>query len=59
MFTSLSQFKISSKSLGRGTYGDVKLARCVLNDKEYALKIIDKTKLKNPEKLAIDREIQV
>lgn len=37
----------------------MKLARYTLNNKNYALKIIDKIKLKTPERMAIKREIEV
>jgi serine/threonine protein kinase len=47
------------KSLGSGTYGDVKLATHNITKKKFALKIMDKKKLKQCELLAIEREIKV
>ncbi len=45
--------------MGSGTYGDVKLATHNITKKQFALKIMDKKKLKQCELLAIEREIQV
>ena len=59
MFHSLSQFKVSSSSLGKGTYGDVRLATFLQDQKPYALKIINKIILRTAEKQAIQREIEV
>jgi serine/threonine protein kinase len=45
--------------LGSGTYGEVKMAIHNPTKKQFALKIMDKKKLKQCELLAIEREIQV
>jgi serine/threonine protein kinase len=59
MFYSLDQFEIASKSLGSGTYGDVKMGKAIKNKTKYALKVINTSKLRPAEVKAIEREIQV
>lgn len=59
MFYSLDQFEIASKSLGSGTYGDVKMGKATKNKTKYALKVINTSKLRPAEVKAIEREIQV
>ena len=57
MFYSLDQFEIASKSLGTGTYGDVKMGKSTKSKTKYALKIINTSKLRMAELKAIEREI--
>lgn len=59
MFFSLDQFEIASKSLGSGTYGDVKMGKVAKKNTKYALKIINTNVLRPAELKAIDREMQV
>ena len=53
MFHSISQFTIINKSLGDGTYGDVKLGKFNENFKSYDLKIIDTKNFRKAEEIAI------
>ena len=57
MFFSLEQFEITRKSLGQGTYGDVRLGVNRNTRQKYALKIIDTKNLRAAELAAMDREV--
>ena len=59
LFSSLDEFEIIHKVLGKGVYGFVKMGRHIKTDVMYALKIISLAKLKPYEKIFVESEITI
>ena len=60
MFKTLSEFSIDdNKKLGSGYNSVVKEARHIATGKKYAVKIIDLTTLKNHERRALKKELEI